>query len=62
MSSYVIKYELVGQDSTGLRGGAVQFRSAISSAPGTAVAYSLETFECLVVLLCSPPKPQVFPR
>ena len=27
---------------------------AISSAPGTAVANSFKTFECLLVLLCSP--------
>ena len=33
-----------------------------SSATGTAVANSSETFECLVVLLCSPASSQVFPR
>ena len=36
--------------------------SGISSATGTAVANSSETFECLVVLLCSPASSQVFPR
>ena len=31
MSYYIIKYEFMGQDSAGLRGGEVQFRSASSS-------------------------------
>ena len=36
--------------------------TGISSATGTAVANSSETFECLAVLLCSPTSSQVFPR
>ena len=33
MSSYVTKYEFVGQDSAGLRGGEVQFQVSKTSAP-----------------------------
>ena len=43
---------LVGRPTdAGARG---QVLVAISSAPGTAVANSFKTFECLLVLLCSP--------